>query len=521
MKLFIVLFALSLVVISEGKPLEDNERKCIVKYLSEKGLLSPTFVVDPVLPDNCDELLSARIFEIYFDVIYHGEKPEEDDWFQVDYIFKRSGVADVVLKSFLYEENSEENANLKKTVNIMRNIADLIDSWKNHKLSENIKNLQIKSPDSSTKLCLKNHVTTEVFPNYVETKRFDQLEKYDIKDLECDNLITSFQKHLEVHLLETFPKSGSDNKQLCIKNSYNNLNMTEKFSDVFAISIMKEITLDDTYHLYNSYCYRVAAFYEQIMECARLGFILKDVPEVRNVYSIDFTREGYMFTPKYDENFGVLVKINVDQSLSEILLIANQTSELMNNSQCLLDGFKDRDLRKMSLKMMAAEDNYEVGRVLDMKRIMLVIFRQITHSCKTRNDANKMFDDMYNGLKSNNQEMAAKMKCFRQFVTEEKVNGITYFRVNIDVQPNDKKCQGILEYLEHMEHSENTDPEDVCMLREVKKLNLYKVKWDFEVLAEIGISSQQKEEERIKFNELMIKAIEMLFNCQKEAFDLI
>ena len=72
-----------------------------------------------------------------------------------------------------------------------------------------------------------------------------------------------------------------------------------------------------------------------------------------------------------------------------------------------------------------------------------------------------------------------------------------------------------------MENSEKTDIEDVCMLREIKKLNFYKLKWNFEVMAEIGISPQQKAEERINFNVLMMRAIEMLYKCHKEAFDLI
>ena len=220
MKLIFVVVALSCLSLIVAKPLEDNVRKCIVKYLSEKELLSSSFVVVPVNPDNCDELMSAKIFEIYFDIIFNGRKPEEHYWPRVDQIFKKNGVADVVLKSLLYDEDSKEAKDLKETVKKMRLIADLIDSWKGYKFNDNIKNLQIKSPDTATELCLKNHATSEIFSNFVETKRFEQLEKYDIKDLECDKLITSFQKNLEVYLLEKLPKLGTDKEETCVKNAY-------------------------------------------------------------------------------------------------------------------------------------------------------------------------------------------------------------------------------------------------------------------------------------------------------------
>ena len=311
-----------------------------MKYLSDKELLNSSFVVvDPVTPDNCDEIISAKIFEIYFDIIYDRKKPEEDERFQIDYIIKINGVADVVLKSLLYDKESQEARDLNETIKKMRTIAELIGSWKSYKLNDNVKNLQIINPDSAIELCLKHDATTNIFPNYVKTtKRIEQLKSYDVKDLKCEILITLFRKHLEVHLLETLPKLNSDKEQICVKNAYVKLNMTEKFSDVFTFSTMKDVSLDDTFYLYRTYCYDVAAFYEMTMECARIGFILKDVAEMRNVYSIDFTRENYMFSVKYEENYGIIVKFHQNRSLNEFLIIANETSQVMNNSGCLLEG---------------------------------------------------------------------------------------------------------------------------------------------------------------------------------------
>ena len=187
MKFIFVVVALSCLSLIVAKPIDDVERKCIVKYLSEKELLDSSFVVDPVLPDNCDELISAKIFEIYFDIIYDGKKPEEDDWSYVEHIFRRNGVADVVLKSLLYHEDSNEAKDLKETVEIMKPIKVMLNSFEQeHYLNTNVKALKIKKPDSDTELCMKHYFTSEILSNYITNETIFKLEKYDIKDLECD-----------------------------------------------------------------------------------------------------------------------------------------------------------------------------------------------------------------------------------------------------------------------------------------------------------------------------------------------
>ncbi|CAO1342126.1 unnamed protein product, partial [Diamesa tonsa] len=487
MKFIFLVVALSCLSFVVTKPLDDVERKCIVKYLSDKELLDSSFVVDPVLPDNCDELISAKIFEIYFDIIYDGIKPEEGKWSYSEHVFRRSGVADVVLKSLLSDQDSEKANDLKETVKQMRTIADLFKMWSNYKLFENFKTLQIESPGAETELCLKNYVTFEVLSSFVGKDRSEQLEKYDINDLECDKLITLFQKQLEVHLLQILPKLSTDKENICMKKVYVNSNMTQTFSDVFIFSMMEDINVDDVYRLYNSYSLKIETFYELSMECARLGFILKDVPEVRNVYSIDFTRQSYMFSDKYEENFGILVKLNTNRSLNEIRIIANQTSKIMNNSQCFINSLKGLELSEMSLKMMAAEDNYEVVRIMAMKTIMTKILSSIKDFCEMNNDNSKMFDDMLNELRINKEEILEIMTCFQEFVTEEKVNGITYFRVNLDGQLNDKKCKKVLDQLEQMEKSLKTVPEEKCSLLVLKNSNGFKLMLQMTVLAELGI----------------------------------
>ena len=113
------------------------------------------------------------------------------------------------------------------------------------------------------------------------------------------------------------------------------------------------------------------------------------------------------------------------------------------------------------------------------------------------------------------------MNCFQEFVTEEKVNGITYYRVNMNGELNDKKCEMVLFNLELMNKVHNAAPQDICMRRELKKLNMLKQMFLVEVLAELKISPQQKAEEKIKFNNLMIEVIESRYKCSIEAFYLI
>ena len=59
MKFILLVLAVALVVLSEGKLLEDIERKCIVKYLNDRELLDSSFEVEAVNPEICDDLLKT------------------------------------------------------------------------------------------------------------------------------------------------------------------------------------------------------------------------------------------------------------------------------------------------------------------------------------------------------------------------------------------------------------------------------------------------------------------------------
>ncbi|CAO1336322.1 unnamed protein product [Diamesa serratosioi] len=142
MKLILLVLAISLVLIVEGKPLEDIERKCIVKYLSERELLDSSFEVEAETPENCDELLSAKISEIYA-----GFTSE----------MKEQGIVDIVLKSLLYG-NSKEAEELTNTISEIKRISEEIDnSWK-YRGVEKIKNLNMEYQNATTNLYKTNAI---------------------------------------------------------------------------------------------------------------------------------------------------------------------------------------------------------------------------------------------------------------------------------------------------------------------------------------------------------------------------
>ncbi|CAO1336302.1 unnamed protein product [Diamesa serratosioi] len=123
MKLTFLVLAISFVlIVVEAKPLEDIERKCIVKYLSDRELLDSSFEVAAETPENCDELLSAKISEIYAGV---------------SSTMKEQGIVDIVLKSLLYGD-SKEAEELTKTIQEIKIISeDTIIKWMDKNVEDN------------------------------------------------------------------------------------------------------------------------------------------------------------------------------------------------------------------------------------------------------------------------------------------------------------------------------------------------------------------------------------------------
>ena len=146
--------SVALVVLSEGKPLEDIERKCIVKYLSDRELLNSSFEVEAVNPEICDELLNKKITEIYEEIIH--DATNERAQFHNRYTMKTRGTVDLVLKSLLYG-NSTEAEELMKTLETFKKLVIL--SFEHDKLQELTKStmsFELHDEHSAKNLCLKS-----------------------------------------------------------------------------------------------------------------------------------------------------------------------------------------------------------------------------------------------------------------------------------------------------------------------------------------------------------------------------
>lgn len=299
--------------------------------------------------------------------------------------------------------------------------------------------------------------------------------------------------------------------------------MTDLFVTAYTYSIMEHINTDDTYFLYRSTCFDIAKFYESLMEFARLEFILEDNPAVRTVYSIDFTRDYYLFRPNYKENFGLMVEFNADKSYNETLIIANKTSEVVSLSECFLDNLQSIELNKLALQMMAAEDVFNVVRLLSMKQILLVMIRESIYFCKPKNTVDGVFEIMFMQPKVKNQEemkeTAKKMNCFRKFITEETVNGVTFFRVNIKLQPGDKDCEYLNNHILDVENTDSAEPVEACARKKAKEGNYTNRKWELNLLGELGIAEQQKEEAKMQLTQFMVDSRMFYFDCQMETFN--
>ncbi|CAO1336509.1 unnamed protein product [Diamesa serratosioi] len=278
------------------------------------------------------------------------------------------------------------------------------------------------------------------------------------------------------------------------------------------------------YDLFEPICLGIAKFYESTIEFARLQFILKDAPTVRTVYSIDFTRENTLFHENYKNNFGLMVKFNADQSYNETLIIVNKTSISESISECFLGALNDIEFHKLALKMMEAEKTFDVIRILSMKKILTRLVKYSFRQCGPDFSVDTIFEKLFKQPKIQQEKEALEetMKCVRKFITEEQVEGVTFFRINLDIQSDDKSCEKINKYItDSHDTTEEQGPEEACMKRIIKNINYVKREMSINFLSELDFSVQQKAEAKLQHAQLSKDEKQFFYGCQIEVFNAI
>ncbi|CAO1321112.1 unnamed protein product [Diamesa serratosioi] len=306
---------------------------------------------------------------------------------------------------------------------------------------------------------------------------------------------------------------------------YQQLNTTDLFVTAYTFSIIEQINNGNKYYLYQPICFGIAKFYESTIEFARLQFILKDVSNVRTVYSIDFTRDYTLFHKNYKNNFGLMVKFNADQNYNETLIIANQTSLVLSISECFLGALNNIEFPQLALKMMKAENEFDVIRMLSLKKVVTSLFSYSLRNCKPENSVDTIFEFYFNQPKiisqRENKDKGEIMNCLQKFITEEQVEGVTFYRINFDLQADDKSCEVLYRHMVSLESLEDQDLEEGCMRRVAKKMNYVKRQMSLYYLSKLDLSVQQKAEAKLQHVQLSNDGKQLYNGCQIELFNAI
>lgn len=488
MKVLLCVLAVSFLALIETKSIEDNTRNCIVKYLSDKKLLDSSFVVDSMLPENCFELIDDKLEELYIASYYKDNDDNETNGEFIDFL-QMTDMVDLILKSNLIGDTKRAKE-LSNVFEELIKIDKFIEPFaKNTNENYNFKTLHSTGETS----CLQSY-----FSELLKNETQDAIKIPTIEG--CEEILTSLKKSFEKDFLAMLPKLSSEEGQNCVLNAYKKLNMTNNFFNGFYVSkIMQDENMNFT--LIGSYIFQ---FYVPITQCVRL------ITKENNVFMIevDFNEVLNITVPednmeKYRKTQGIIVKLNEDNSQYDFHLIANETSEVMKYSKCFVDELNQYNLGPIAARIRFFEREFEVVDLVELKDFFKDVFKQCLDFCEP---------DYYSYFSRMKELQPGKMECFRQFVTTEDVDGVTFYRVNMNLRADDVKCNF------YYKMDGNYDDFSECVSRKAKSIDFSKRLWSIQALSQYNLSSQQQNEFIISRTELEIEWNSLKIDCYLDEF---
>ena len=452
MKLSFALLAVSLLSFIESKSCKDHTRKCIVKYLSDKQLLDSSFVVDSVLPDNCYELIDNKVQDIY-EASYYKDNADDEAKSKIIETLKSTDMVDLVLKSDLIGDTkrAEELLNIFQE---LKKIEEFVRLW----------------PDSangsfsftSSNIDFSSYCFNDVFRKTL-TKYFGNED--------CEKIL-SFRKTFDDELLEIVTKISSEEAQNCIRKTYKQFNIAHHF----LMSYIDNLTQGGAK--------QISQFKLTLNECVRLS--MKESSNITFMIELDFNRALNIYLEAdeskiYRKTEEIIVKLNQENNHTDIFLIANETSEFMKYSKCYVEELYRIDFKAIAFKMMSLEEDFEILELLKLQQSLQEYFQHFVSFCDGSFFVNYT-------LRNDQLDKNSFMKCFGQFVTEEEVEGVTFFRVNIAIQPDDLKCSLYYELAQYR-YSDR-----ICAVKEMEMMDFYRLSWTIRIMKQFKISTQQQKE---------------------------
>ena len=148
-------------------------------------------------------------------------------------------------------------------------------------------------------------------------------ETFDCNELKSRSSLTS---EVENMIIATLPTKITEKDLNCMKKAYKDSSINKPFTAILLYEIVEEFAGFD-----NSYSNSLIEFYDLSQQCLRLGFRMKEVPQIRNVYSLEYRNRGV----NYYTDFELLVKFNPDRSHNETLqIIADNKKNTSLISKC-------------------------------------------------------------------------------------------------------------------------------------------------------------------------------------------
>ena len=484
MKLLLVVLAVSLLSFIETKSVEDTS-KCIVKYLSDKQLLNSSFVVDSVLPDNCYELIDNKVKKMY--EVYKKTIEDDDENNEIVATFLLTDMVDLLLKSDFIGDTKKAEKLMSVFKEIIK-IEEFFELWSDSEAdSFNFTdyNSTLQSP------CLLSYSDELI---YEETQNIN--DNNTIVTQDCEQTLISIKKSFENEFLEVLPKFSSDKGQNCISKAYTQLNMTDTFFNAYIYKT-KEEELNNT--VIES---EIIQFLVVIIECVRLT-----TKETSNTFMIEnnFIKALNISKPgdnaeKYRKTHGIIVKLNQEKNDTEVILMANATSEIMKYSSCFEEEFTHIDFKAMALRIISLEEDLDVVQLLKIKYPLKNFVDLFVSFC----------DGSYFGKTTRKVVKLRKksiiMKCFSHFLSEEQIDGVTFYRVNVDPKVDDENCNYLY----------NLTKDDNCVVNSSRKMNFYIRVWTIQFLNQFNVSSQQQIEMQHEIIQIERDFKDLVYSCVVE-----
>lgn len=524
MKLFYCTVVCCILSITNASYLNEIQKNCVVRYLSERSLLDSSFSVGPVLKENCEEIVETLKFQTYSYVLYDGVKREVDDRIYncLDDVLQRTNYADIALKSMLYEDTKEATELNQTKVNLDKVVTEFCD-LRGYKYDVTFKMVPFtRINEDEVKSCLTNYALTNIL-SQEEFESLNLTENYKTINLECENTTMSFKNALEKVILEKLPVLSIEREISFMKNSYKNFNITDNY---FIGMVLNSLDFETSSKVYRARFNSIRNFYQSLKECMVTGFKTSEVSSgSRKSYFIDFLGGHELYHEKYNEKFIYKVKFNDDKSYQKMEIISNPKATVRNVVQCHTKNFEQYEVGKMIAKLMEAEDNFEIENVVEMKTLLRSLTTQIDIKCDESDLLGLEFDRVFKSYKqvaetlATDEKKRTKLNCIRKYIIDNQYLNETIYDLSTLKDDEEEEAQDCAEFnKELMEYKKNSLDENICLASKTHGASYYEYEGSVYVLSLLKLTEAQRLHAKQHYKTWIVDLFEKQLKCYQKNF---